>query len=148
MLALLSMTDASNISTLLASIIDDADGSITPPIVQSSLFSFDSYQDFEDRMAGRTDKAIYTRIQNPTVAAFEELMAKAECGDAAVGFASGIAAISSSLLAFLKPGDKIACVQHVYPDTFRFMERILRPFGINTEYHPPEAFESDRGSAG
>ncbi|NVO58636.1 PLP-dependent transferase, partial [Rhodobacteraceae bacterium B1Z28] len=110
---------------------------------QTSLFTFDSYQSFEDRMAGRSDAAIYTRVENPTVAAFEGLMAEAEQGEAAVGFASGMAAISSTILAFLKPGDRIACVEHVYPDTYRFLERMLRPFGVHVEYHAPERFEDD-----
>jgi len=94
-------------------------------------------------MSGRSDTAIYTRVQNPTVAAFEGLMAQAEGGEAAVGFASGMAAISSTLLALLKPGDRVACVENVYPDAYRFMERMLRPFGIATTYHPVSAFEDE-----
>ena len=137
------MTDGPSLATLLAAVLDDETRAVVPPIVQSSLFAFDSYQDFEDRMAGRSDQAIYTRVQNPTVAAFEGLMAQAEGGDAAVGFASGMAAISSSLLAFVKPGDRIACVEHVYPDTYRFLERMLRPFGVEISYHAPAAFEED-----
>lgn len=137
------MSDHKGLATLLAAVLPDADGAATPPIVQTSLFTFDSYQSFEDRMAGRSDSAIYTRVENPTVAAFEGLMAAAEEGEAAVGFASGMAAISSTLLAFVKPGDRIACVEHVYPDTFRFLERMLRPFGVHVEYHPPARFEND-----
>lgn len=133
---------APSLATLLAAVNGEG-GSVTPPIVQTSLFTFDSFADFEDRMAGRSDRAMYTRIQNPTVAAFEAMMAAAEGGEAAVGFASGIAAITSTLLAFLKPGDRVACVEHVYPDTYRFMERMLRPFGIETTYHPLSAFEED-----
>jgi cystathionine beta-lyase/cystathionine gamma-synthase len=137
------MSDDLHLATLMAGVLDDINGAITPPIVQTSLFAFDSYQAFEDRMAGRTDKVIYTRVQNPTVAAFEGLMAKAEKGEAAVGFASGIAAISSTLLAFVKPGDRIACVEHVYPDTYRLMERILRPFGVDVSYHSATEFEDN-----
>jgi len=137
------MSDHKGLATLLAAVLPDADGAATPPIVQTSLFTFDSYQSFEDRMAGRSDSAIYTRVENPTVAAFEGLMAAAEEGEAAVGFASGMAAISSTLLAFVKPGDRIACVEHVYPDSFRFLERMLRPFGVHVEYHPPARFEND-----
>lgn len=131
-----------SLATLLAAVNGEG-GSVTPPIVQTSLFTFDSFAAFEDRMAGRSDQAMYTRIQNPTVAAFEAMMAAAEGGEAAVGFASGIAAITSTLLAFLRPGDRVACVEHVYPDTYRFMERMLRPFGIETTYHPLSAFEED-----
>lgn len=94
-------------------------------------------------MAGRSDTAIYTRVQNPTVAAFETLMATAERGEAAVGFASGMAAISSTIFAFVKPGDRVACVEHAYPDAYRLMERMLRPFGVDITYHSVAAFEED-----
>ncbi|MEM9577598.1 MAG: aminotransferase class I/II-fold pyridoxal phosphate-dependent enzyme [Pseudomonadota bacterium] len=137
------MSDQTDIATLLAAVLDDPYGSIAPPIAQTSLFTFGNYQAFEDRMANRTDQSIYTRVQNPTVAAFEGLMARSEKGEAAVAFASGMAAISSTLLAFVKPGDRIACVEHVYPDTYRFMERMLRPFGIETTYHPQADFENN-----
>ncbi|MEP3276991.1 MAG: PLP-dependent transferase [Stappiaceae bacterium] len=135
------MSEEPMLSTLLAAVLDDHDGSVTPPIVQSSLFSFDSYQEFEDRMAGRTEQPLYTRVQNPTVSAFEGLMAQAETGEAAVAFASGMAAISSTLLAYVQPGDRVVCIEHVYPDTFRFMERMLRPFGVDVSYHSVAEFE-------
>lgn len=134
-----------DLATLLATAHGGADGSITPPIVQTSLFAFDNYQQFVDRMAGETTRPVYTRVQNPTVAAFEGLMAQAEMGEAAVGFASGMAAISSTMLAFLRPGDRVACVEHVYPDAYRLFERMLRPFGIDVTYHSVEAFERDAG---
>lgn len=118
-------------------------GAVMPPIYQSSLFTFDSYAEFEARMAGESDKPLYTRVQNPTVHAFETMMARLEQGEAAVGFASGMAAISSALLALVPPGGTIACVEHVYPDAYRLMERLLRPMGITIRYHPVKDFETD-----
>lgn len=132
-----------SIDTLLAAVAVGAGGAVVPPIVQTSLFSFDNYKAFEDRMAGRSDDPLYTRVQNPTVAAFENMVAGAEEGEAAVGFASGMAAISSTVLALVKPGDRIACVEHVYPDAYRFFERLLRPFGVDVSYHPVDDFEND-----
>lgn len=132
-----------SLATLMAEACHGEGGSVTPPIVQTSLFTFDSYEAFEDRMAGRSSGSIYTRVQNPTVAAFEGMMAKAERGEAAVAFASGMAAISSTLLAFLKPGDKVACIKHVYPDCYRLFERLLIPFGIEVSYHSPREFEDN-----
>jgi len=132
-----------SIETLLAAASTDFGGAVAPPIVQTSLFTFESYQAFEDRMAGRSSDPLYTRVQNPTVAAFEKLMAQAEEGEAAVGFASGMASISSTVLAFLKPGDRIACIEHVYPDAYRLFERMLKPFGIGVSYHSIEEFQSD-----
>jgi cystathionine beta-lyase/cystathionine gamma-synthase len=132
-----------SIETLLAAASTDFGGAVAPPIVQTSLFTFDSYQAFEDRMAGRSNDPLYTRVQNPTVTAFEKLMAQAEEGEAAVGFASGMAAISSAVLAFVKPGDRIVCIEHVYPDAYRLFERLLRPFGVGVSYHSVEEFQSD-----
>ncbi|MCV6546347.1 MAG: aminotransferase class I/II-fold pyridoxal phosphate-dependent enzyme [Cohaesibacter sp.] len=137
------MIETSSLATLLAQVMDDPHGAVNPPIVQSSLFAFDDYNAFEARMAGQTDEALYTRVQNPTVAAFENLMAQAEKGEAAVGFASGMAAISSTILAFIKAGDRIACIEHVYPDTYRLMERLLRPFGVEIDYYPVDAFANE-----
>ena len=134
---------AGKLATLFSEAFDEANGSVTPPIVQSSLFTFDSYEAFEDRMAGRTNKAIYTRVQNPTVAAFESTMAKAEGAEAAVAFASGMGGIAATMLALVKPGDRIACVNHTYPDAYRLFERILRPFGIDTSYHSMDEFDSN-----
>lgn len=135
--------DGFDLGSALASVFDDPHGSVVPPLVQSSLFSFDSYQAFVERMSGATDRPVYSRVQNPTVAAYESLMAKAERGKAAVGFSSGMAAISSAVMAFVRPGDRIACVEHVYPDAYRLFERMLRPFGIEITYHPAETFEAD-----
>ncbi|WP_299472654.1 PLP-dependent transferase [uncultured Roseibium sp.] len=135
--------DDFSIETLLASVAEGAGGAVVPPIVQSSLFAFDNYKAFEDRMAGRSDDPLYSRVQNPTVAAFETLVAKAEEGEAAVGFASGMAAISSTIFAFVRPGDRIACVEHVYPDAYRFFERLLRPLGIEISYHSLAEFENN-----
>lgn len=132
-----------DLATKLTAIAEGAGGSITPPIVQTSLFAFASFAEFEARMDGSSDAPMYTRVQNPTVAAFEAMMATAEGGEAAVGFASGMGAISAALMAFLRPGDRVACVEHVYPDSYRFMERILRPFGIETTYHPLKDFEDN-----
>ena len=135
------MNDERDLATLLAAVAGA--GPVAPPIVQTSLFSFDSYAAFEARMAGQSDEPLYTRVQNPTVATFESLMAAAEGGEAAVAFASGMGAIAATLLAHLRPGDRVACVTHVYPDAYRLFEGLLRPYGVEITYHPPEAFEHD-----
>ncbi|MES0812326.1 aminotransferase class I/II-fold pyridoxal phosphate-dependent enzyme [Roseibium sp. SCPC15] len=136
-------SDGFSMDTLLAAAATGFGGAVVPPIVQTSLFSFDNYQAFEDRMAGRSGDPLYTRVQNPTVAVLEKMVAEAEEGEAAVGFASGMAAISSTVLALVRPGDRIACVEHVYPDAYRLFERLLRPFGVDISYHSIEQFEDN-----
>ena len=132
-----------SIETMLAAAETGFGVSVPPAIVQTSLFTFENYQAFEDRMSGRSSDPIYTRVGNPTVAAFEQMMAVLEGGEAAVGFASGMAAISSAVIPFVRPGDRIACVEHVYPDAYRLFEKLLRPFGVEVTYHSVAAFETE-----
>ena len=137
------MTDQPGLATRLARPWGSPSGSVTPPIYQTSLFTFDDYAAFEARMAGQSDEPLYTRVQNPTVTEFESMMADLEGGEAAVAFASGMGAISATLLALAKPGMRIACVEHVYPDAYRLLERLLRPAGVEVSYHPVTAFAED-----
>ncbi len=135
--------DRPDLATRLAQPFGEGSGSITPPIYQTSLFGFEDFDSFADAMAGRNGLDIYTRVGNPTTRTFEEMMASAEQTDAAIGFASGMGAVSAVAFAFLKPGDRIAAVEHLYPDAYRLFERLLRPFGIHIDYHPVSAFEDD-----
>ena len=130
-------------ATRLARPFSAGSGPVAPPIEQTSLFTFDSYAAFEARMAGLTDEPLYTRVQNSTVAAFEAMVADLEGAEAAVGFASGMGAISAVLAALAPPGSRVACTEHVYPDAHRLMERVLRPAGVEIAYHPPRAFAEE-----
>ncbi|MFK4818585.1 PLP-dependent transferase [Ochrobactrum quorumnocens] len=107
---------------------------VVPPIVQTSLFTFPSYDDMVASYRGEKVRPIYTRGLNPTVRAFEEMLAKLEGGEDALGFASGMAAISSSVLAFVNPGDRIVAVRHVYPDAFRLFGTILKRMQVQVDY--------------
>jgi len=107
---------------------------VVPPIVQTSLFTFPSYDDMVASYRGEKVRPIYTRGLNPTVRAFEEMLAKLEGGEDALGFASGMAAISSSVLAFVKPGDRIVAVRHVYPDAFRLFGTIMKRMQVQVDY--------------
>ena len=107
---------------------------VVPPIVQTSLFTFPSYDDMVASYRGEKVRPIYTRGLNPTVRAFEEMLAKLEGGEDALGFASGMAAISSSILAFVNPGDRIVAVRHVYPDAFRLFGTILKRMQVQVDY--------------
>ncbi|MCB2009732.1 MAG: PLP-dependent transferase [Geminicoccaceae bacterium] len=127
------MTGQRDIATLLVQ--DDlASGPVVPPIHQSSLFTFDDVAQMAATFAGENDRPVYSRGNNPTVRVFEQKMAMLEGGEAARGFASGMAAISASILAFAQSGDRIVCVRHVYPDTYRFMRRLLPRLGIETSF--------------
>jgi len=107
---------------------------VVPPIFQTSLFTFPNYEEMAATFAGKRARPVYSRGLNPTVRAFEEKVAQLEGAEDALGFGSGMAAISSSVLAFVRPGDRILSVEHVYPDSFRFFETVLKWFGVGVEY--------------
>jgi cystathionine beta-lyase/cystathionine gamma-synthase len=107
---------------------------VVPPIVQSSLFTFTSYAEMEATFRGQKVRAIYTRGRNPTVRAFEDKVAGLEGAEDALGFASGMAAIASTVITFVSPGDRILCVRHVYPDAYRLFESLFARFGIGITY--------------
>ena len=107
---------------------------VVPPIVQTSLFTFGSYAEMEETYRGQKVRPTYTRGLNPTVRLFEEKMAALECGEDAIGFASGMAAISSAVLAFVQPGDRIVCVEHVYPDAYRLFQTYLKRMNVTVDY--------------
>jgi cystathionine beta-lyase/cystathionine gamma-synthase len=107
---------------------------VVPPIAQTSLFTFGSYAEMEETYRGQKVRPTYTRGLNPTVRLFEEKMAALECGEDAIGFASGMAAISSAVLAFVRPGDRIVCVEHVYPDAYRLFQTYLKRMNVTVDY--------------
>ncbi|WP_435301043.1 PLP-dependent transferase [Aureimonas altamirensis] len=107
---------------------------VVPPIVQTSLFTFGSYAEMAATYRGEKRRPTYTRGLNPTVRLFEEKLAAMEGAQDAVGFASGMAAISSAVLAFARPGDRILAVRHVYPDAYRLFETLCREWSIRVDY--------------
>ena len=107
---------------------------VVPPIFQTSLFTFSSYAEMEATFSGKLSRPTYSRGLNPTVRAFEEKIAELELTEDALGFASGMAAISSSVLAFVEPGDRILAIEHLYPDSYRFFETLLKRLGVSVDY--------------
>lgn len=107
---------------------------VVPPIAQTSLFTFSSYDEMNETYMGKKTRPTYSRGLNPTVRHFEDMIAQLEGGEDAIGFASGMAAISSTVMTFVRPGDKLLCVRHVYPDAYRLFEILLRQYGVRTVY--------------
>ncbi|WP_243524834.1 methionine gamma-lyase [Bacillus pseudomycoides] len=105
-------------------------GSLTPPLFQTSTYTFETAQQGEASFAGQDPSYIYSRLGNPTVELFEERMAILEGGESALAFGSGMAAISATLLAFLRAGDHIICSNGLYGCTYGFLEVLEEKFMI------------------
>jgi cystathionine beta-lyase/cystathionine gamma-synthase len=120
----------------LAVVHDEANAydAVVPPIVQTSLFTFSSYAEMEATYKGLKNRPTYSRGLNPTVRVFEEKIAELEHTEDALGFGSGMAAISSTVLTFVKPGDRIVAVKHLYPDAYRLFQTLLSRLNIAVTY--------------
>jgi methionine-gamma-lyase len=107
---------------------------VTPPIVRSSTFTFSSTAEMKRWAEGKSKAYIYTRYGNPTLTVAELKLAALESGEAAVVTASGMAAISSALLAVLKTGEEVISTQQLYGGTYRLMRDLFPRLGIGVHF--------------
>ena len=111
------------------------------PIYQTSTYTFKTPEDLERYLEGDEGKYLYTRYENPTLRAVEQKIAELESGgESCFVFSSGMAAITSSLMAFLKAGDEVLASNTLYGRTQFFMERWLPRFGVQTKLIPVSEF--------
>ena len=111
------------------------DGGTLPGISQVSAFSYDSAEHLEKVFGNKAPGFAYTRIGNPTVAAFEQRINELEGGVGAVACASGMAAITASLLNVLSAGDEIIAGSGLFGGTIDLFKD-LEAFGITTHFIP------------
>lgn len=109
-------------------------GALSTPIFQTSTFVFDSAEQGAARFALEEPGYIYTRLGNPTTDALEKKLAVLERGDAALATASGISAITTSLLTLCQQGDHIVSASAIYGCTHAFLSHSLPKFGINVSF--------------
>ena len=112
---------------------DKSFGATLTPICQVSAFAFDNMETLEKVFAGTTAGFAYTRIGNPTVAAFESRIAALEHGFGAVATASGMSAISQGLLNFLSSGDEVIASSGLYGGTIQLFT-LFKQLGITIRY--------------
>lgn len=109
-------------------------GAVTVPVYQTSTYQQDSI--------GHPRGFEYSRTGNPTRQALEEALASLEGGTHGLAFASGVAA-STAVLQLLKPGDHVIAGDDIYGGTYRLLEKVYRPWGLNIDYadvRDPAAF--------
>ncbi len=109
---------------------DPATGARATPIYLSSSFVFDSTEHAAELFSLRTYGNIYSRISNPTTAAFEERMASLEGGLGAVATASGLSAQLCAILALAQAGDHLVASAALYGGTIAQFSVTLKRMGI------------------
>jgi cystathionine beta-lyase/cystathionine gamma-synthase len=114
-----------------ASDLEKKNGPVTAPIYQTSTFEVTDND--EQQRVTSTDR-YYTRWGNPTITVAEETLAAIEGVEAARVFASGMGAITSSVMALLKTGDHIVAQRDLYGGVMKFLSQWLPKLGIETTF--------------
>ncbi len=109
-------------------------GSVIPPIYPSSTFKFPSAEEGAARFAFKSPGMIYSRLSNPTVVALEKRLAAMEGGEKCIATASGMSAITTVLMHFLKKGDHVITHKAIYGGTFELLARIIPKYGIEVDF--------------
>ncbi len=108
--------------------------SLAPALWASSTWESESLDDAARRATAVRHGDFYSRYANPTVRSFEEAMAELEGAEDALAFASGMGAISSTVLALCSSGDHIVAQRQLYAGTLAFLQGPCRRFGIDVTY--------------
>jgi len=103
---------------------------VTTPIVCSATYRFEGSSEIADHFEGRVLREEYGRYGNPTVRAAEQKISALEAADDTVLFPSGMSAITTLLLAMLKPGDHVVMTSDCYRRTRQFLRTTLAKFGV------------------
>ncbi|MFQ5741697.1 MAG: cystathionine gamma-synthase family protein [Acidobacteriota bacterium] len=101
------------------------------PVVHSVSFGYSNLEEWLAVARGETSGHIYSRNSNPTVCAFEEKLRRLEGAEAATSFASGMAAISDTLLTLLSPGQRVVSIKDSYGGTSKIFMEFLPRFQID-----------------
>lgn len=121
---------------------DAVTGARAVPIYQTTSYVFDDVdyaaQLFELKQYGN----IYTRINNPTTAVFEERIASLENGTGAVATSSGMSAQFLTLMTLLQAGDEIVASQHLYGGTKTQLTHTIKKLGVTVHFIDPTDFDA------
>lgn len=112
------------------------EGEHSDPLFFTSSYVFRTAADAAARFAGEVPGNVYSRYTNPTVRSFEERLAALEGAEQAVGFATGMAAITAVVMSLCSAGDHVLVSQSVFGSTISLFEKYFRRFGVEVDYVP------------
>ncbi len=111
-----------------------AQGATTTPIYASAGFAYETAAELEDVFAGHKPGHIYSRISNPTVAAYEERLAAVEKGRGAIATASGMAALATVIMTLTRAGDRIVSNASLFGGTRRLFTALMSRYELEVVY--------------
>jgi len=107
---------------------------VSPPIIQTSNFTFKTVADFRQALGNEHDAMLYSRGHNPTINILRKKLAALDGAEDALVFSSGIAAISVPILSLLSQGDHAVVVENPYSWTIKLFNNFLPKFGITSTF--------------
>jgi cystathionine gamma-synthase len=113
------------------------DSAIVPPIACTATYTFRDTAELRDHFEGRVTREEYGRYGNPSVAAVERKLAALEAAEDCALFASGMAAITTTLFALLRSGQHVVLTADGYRRTRQFVTGFLRKFGVEATLVEP-----------
>lgn len=118
---------------------------LNAPLLLSTQWEGADLAQLAELFASTPDRGFYTRFGHPTARLAEERLALLEGADDALVFASGMGAISTSLLAVLRAGDHVVAHQAIFAQTIQLLEHLRDALGVDVEFvdaRVPEAVEA------
>lgn len=109
-------------------------GAVAPPVIQTSIFCFESVAQMRVRERDEYAQHCYTRGNNPTVEILRRKLAALEGAEDCLVFSSGAAAISAAVFASVSAGEHVVCVQKPYNWTHKLLVHLLPRFGVQVSF--------------
>src|SRR5699024_3224392 len=109
-------------------------GPVVEPLVPAVAYAFPNTSAASQVVSGEEEGVHYGRYGNPTLFSLEEKIAALEGGEAALGLSSGMAAISTALMTFLKQNDHVVVTKDVYGGTHKFLTNMASRLGIDYDF--------------
>jgi len=107
---------------------------VSPPIVQTSNFAFDTFDELRNAFANEESAFLYSRGKNPTIDILSKKLAALDGAEDALVFNSGASAIYCSVMANIKSGDHIISIKKPYSWATRLFDNVLTRFAVETTY--------------
>jgi len=126
--------EISHIINVLGEERDNYYNAVSPPIIQTSNFAFDTVSDFRKALDSELDNHLYSRGNNPTVAILRKKLAALSNAEDALVFSSGTAAICAAVIANVEKGDHIISIKNPYTWAKKLFIEFLPRFGVETTF--------------
>jgi len=111
-------------------------GAVVPPIFQNSLFVFEDFESFSDKLPRQDSEPpfVYSRTGNPSLHVVEKKIAFLEKTERCKVYGSGMAAISCAIMSCTQSGSHIVCIDTCYSNTHQMLQDYLPRYGITTTF--------------